>query len=141
MVYKSINHGNDVTCHAVLVILFLVSRKKKKTTTTNVIVKNKSTTIFHGPHSYLLSTFYDVIAMVYKSADHGKLMRFVKWTGGLPHLPGVPPPLCKQALKCNTALIQEIAFCLFINYAQVISMHLRNTTYARNNSLEYHHVV
>ena len=25
MVYESINHGNDVTCHAVLVILFLVS--------------------------------------------------------------------------------------------------------------------
>ena len=48
---KSMNHGNDVTCHAVLVILFLVSRKKK-TTTTNVIAKNKSTTIFHGPHSY-----------------------------------------------------------------------------------------
>ena len=24
MVYKSIDHGNDVTCHAVLVVLFLV---------------------------------------------------------------------------------------------------------------------
>ena len=71
------NHGNDVTCHAVLVILFLVSRKKK-TTTKNVIAKNKSTTIFHGPHSYHLSTFYDVISMVHKRADQGKLMRFVK---------------------------------------------------------------
>ena len=47
MVYESIDHGNDVTCHAVPVVLFLSFRKK-----INVIVKNKSTTIFHGLHSY-----------------------------------------------------------------------------------------
>ena len=34
MVYESIDHGNDVTCHAVPVVLFLVFRKK-----INVIVK------------------------------------------------------------------------------------------------------
>ena len=38
---------NDVTCHAVPVVYFLVFRKK-----INIIVKNKSTTIFHGLHSY-----------------------------------------------------------------------------------------
>ena len=37
MVYESIDHGNDVTCHAVPVVLFLVLVKK-----INVIVKNKS---------------------------------------------------------------------------------------------------
>ena len=47
MVYESVDHRNDVTCHAVPVVLFLVFRKK-----INVIVKNKSTTIFHGLHSY-----------------------------------------------------------------------------------------
>ena len=36
MVYESIDHGNDVTCHAEPVVLFLVFRKK-----INVIVKNK----------------------------------------------------------------------------------------------------
>ena len=35
MVYQSIDHGNDVTCHAMPVVLSLVFRKKK----TNVIVK------------------------------------------------------------------------------------------------------
>ena len=40
MVYESIDHGNDVTCHEVPVVLFLVFRKK-----INVIVKNKLTTI------------------------------------------------------------------------------------------------
>ena len=30
MVYESIGHGNDVTCHAVPVFLFLVFRKKKE---------------------------------------------------------------------------------------------------------------
>ena len=40
-------HENDVTCHAVPVVYFLVFRKK-----INIIVKNKSTTIFHGLHSY-----------------------------------------------------------------------------------------
>ena len=48
MVYESIDHGNDVTCHAVPVVLFLVFRNK-----INVIVKNKSTTIFHGLHSFI----------------------------------------------------------------------------------------
>ena len=47
MVYESIDHGNDVTCHAVPVVLFLVSRKK-----INVTVKTKSTAIFHGLRSY-----------------------------------------------------------------------------------------
>ena len=28
MVYESIDHGNDVTCHAMPVVLFLVFRKK-----------------------------------------------------------------------------------------------------------------
>ena len=37
MVYESIDHGNDVTCHAVLAVLFLVFSKK-----INFIVKNKS---------------------------------------------------------------------------------------------------
>ena len=45
MVYESIDHGNDVTCHALPIVLFLAFRKK------NVIVKNKSTTIFCGLHS------------------------------------------------------------------------------------------
>ena len=45
--YGSIDHGNDVTCHAVPVVLFLVFRKK-----INVIVKTKSTTIFRGLRSY-----------------------------------------------------------------------------------------
>ena len=35
MVYESIDHRDDVTCHAVPVVLFLVFRKKK----INVIVK------------------------------------------------------------------------------------------------------
>ena len=43
MVYESIDHGNDVICHVVSVVLFLIFRKKK-----SVIVKNKSTTIIHG---------------------------------------------------------------------------------------------
>ena len=42
-VYESIDHGNDVICHVVSVVLFLIFRKKK-----SVIVKNKSTTIIHG---------------------------------------------------------------------------------------------
>ena len=46
--YKSIDHGNDATCHPVpvafFVFVFLFFRKK----IINVIVKNKSTTIFHG---------------------------------------------------------------------------------------------
>ena len=61
MVYESINHGNDVTCHAVLVVLFLVFRKKGNP---NVTVKNESTTIFHGLHSYHLGTFYDFMTLV-----------------------------------------------------------------------------
>ena len=40
MVYESIDHGNDVTCHAMPIVLFLAFRKK-----INIIVKNKSTTI------------------------------------------------------------------------------------------------
>ena len=47
MVYESVDHRNDVTCHAVPVVLFLVFRNK-----INVIVKNKSTAIFRGLHSY-----------------------------------------------------------------------------------------
>ena len=47
MVYESIDHGNDVTCHAVPVVLFLVFCKK-----ISVILKNKSTSIFHGLRSY-----------------------------------------------------------------------------------------
>ena len=31
MVYESIDHGNDVTCHAVLVVSFLVFRKNNFT--------------------------------------------------------------------------------------------------------------
>ena len=46
-VYESIDHGNDVTCHAVPVVLFLAFGKK-----INIIVQNKSTIIFHGLHSY-----------------------------------------------------------------------------------------
>ena len=49
MVYKSIDRGNDVKSHLVPVVLFLVFRKR-----INVIVINKSTTIFHGLHSYRL---------------------------------------------------------------------------------------
>ena len=60
MVFESFNHGNDVTCHAVLVVLFLVFRKKNP----NVTVKNESTTIFHGLHSYHLSNFYDFMTLV-----------------------------------------------------------------------------
>ena len=45
MVYESIDHGNDVICHVVSVVLFLIFRKKK-----SVIVKNKSTTIIHDPY-------------------------------------------------------------------------------------------
>ena len=44
--WEYLDHGNDITCHAVSVVLFLVFRKK-----INVIVKNKSTTIFHGLQS------------------------------------------------------------------------------------------
>ena len=47
MVYESIDHGSDVTCHAVPVVLFLVFRKKK------IILKNKSNTIFHGLHNLI----------------------------------------------------------------------------------------
>ena len=68
MVYESINHGNDVTCHAVLVVLFLVSRKKNL----NVTVKNESTTIFHGLHSYHLSTFYDFMMFVSQTSFGGE---------------------------------------------------------------------
>ena len=46
MVYESIDQGNDLTCHAVPVVLFLIFQKK------NVTVKSKSTTIFHGVNSY-----------------------------------------------------------------------------------------
>ena len=89
--YKSKEDGNDVTCHAVPVVLFLFLRDK-----IHVIVKKKSTTIFHGLHSYRpwkwrhkmfktlqrnhspaatleFLTFYDVISMVFKSVDHVKL--------------------------------------------------------------------
>ena len=48
MVYESIDHGSDVTCHAVPVVLFLVFRKK-----INFIVKNKLTIVFHGLHFYI----------------------------------------------------------------------------------------
>ena len=41
MVYESVDHRNDVTRHAVPVVLFFRNK-------INVIVKNKSTTIFHG---------------------------------------------------------------------------------------------
>ena len=44
---ERIDHENDVTCHAVPVVLFLFFRKKK----ININVKNKSTTILHGLHS------------------------------------------------------------------------------------------
>ena len=70
MVYESMNHANDVTCHAVLVILFLVFREKKKNP--NVVVKNKSTTIFHGLHSYHLSTFYDFMTLVSQTSFGGE---------------------------------------------------------------------
>ena len=36
MVYERIDHGNDVTCHAALTVLFLVFRKK-----INVIIVKK----------------------------------------------------------------------------------------------------
>ena len=91
MVYESIDHGNDVTCHAVPVVLFLVFRKK-----INVIVKNKLTIVFHGLHFYIdhrndtikcsklcsettrlrlvvpleFWTFYDVIFMIYKNLKY-----------------------------------------------------------------------
>ena len=29
MVYESVDHGNEVTCHEVLLVLFLVFRNKK----------------------------------------------------------------------------------------------------------------
>ena len=49
MVYEIMDHGNDVICHAVPVVLFLVFRKKK-----TITVKNKSTTF----------------SMVYTPIDH-----------------------------------------------------------------------
>ena len=48
MVYESIDHGNDVTCHA------LFSEKLRRKFKINVIVKNKSITIFHGLHYTLI---------------------------------------------------------------------------------------
>ena len=92
MVYESIHHGNDVTCH---VLPFVLLFRKK----ISVIVKSKSTTIFRGLHSYThhrndaikcsklwsettrlwlvvpleFWTFYDVTSMVYKSVEYGKL--------------------------------------------------------------------
>ena len=62
-----------------------VFRKKKKR---NKFYCKKQ--IDHNFPWITLLTFCDVISMVYKSVNQGKLMRFVKWTGGLPHLPGVP---------------------------------------------------
>ena len=39
-----------------------------------------------------------------------KLKSEIMWTGGLPHLSGVPPPLCKQALRMTLLL-------LFLNFS------------------------
>ena len=44
-----IDHGNDVTCHT---LCGWFSEKLHRKLKINVIVKNKSTTIFHGLHSY-----------------------------------------------------------------------------------------
>ena len=43
MVYEIMDHGNDVICHAVPVVLFLVFRKKK-----NYYCKKQIDHIFHG---------------------------------------------------------------------------------------------
>ena len=73
MVYESIDYGNDVTSHAVPVVLFLVFRKKKK----HVVVKKKKncslTTRLRLVVPLEFWTFYDVISMVYTSVNHGKL--------------------------------------------------------------------
>ena len=47
---------------------FVFSLKKKET---NVIIKSKSTTIFHGLHSYHLSTFYDFISTLVSQTSFG----------------------------------------------------------------------
>ena len=37
---------------------------------------------------------------------------------------------------------REFVFCLFINYAYICTwMHVHKTTFERNSSLRYHHVV
>ena len=52
-----------------------------------------------------------------------KLKGEIIWTGGLPHLPGVPPPPCNQALgnkaRVDLVLIQP---CLlyYVNHVFVI---------------------
>ena len=86
--YKSKEDGNDVTCHAVPVVLFLLLRDK-----IHVIVKKKNRPQFsmaytlidlgndaitlernHSPAAtFEFWTFYDVISMVFKSVDHVKL--------------------------------------------------------------------
>ena len=40
----------------------------------------------------------------------------------------------------HVMFFREFAFCLFINYA-CIHMHVNKTTFERNSSLGYHHVV
>ena len=132
MVYESIDHGIDVTRHTVPVVLFLVFRKKK--------CYCKKQIDHNFPWSTLLlpeySTFYDVTSMVYKSVDHGKLMRFAKWTGGLPRLHGVPH------LHVNRPKVHHCTYPGKLSFHKLCSsMQLHNTTYARNSSLGYHHVV
>ena len=64
---------------------------------------------------------------------------------GLPHLPGVPNlhinrPLFSQFRPRD--ILQAIAFCLFINYAYICTwMHVHKTTFERNSSPGYHHVI
>ena len=53
MVYQSVDHGNDITCHAVLFVLFLVFRKK-----INVIVKKQI------DHNFPCSTLLWTIEMM-----------------------------------------------------------------------------
>ena len=48
MVYEGIDHGNDVTCHAVPVVLFLVFRKKIKVIVKKQIDHNFSWSVGHS---------------------------------------------------------------------------------------------
>ena len=48
MVYESVDHRNDVTCHAVPVVLFLVFRKKIKVIVKKQIDHNFSWSVGHS---------------------------------------------------------------------------------------------
>ena len=70
MVYESIDHGNDITCHAVPVVLFLVFPTKKKYCKKQINHNFPCGLRLVVPLEFW--TFYDVISMIYKSVlDHG----------------------------------------------------------------------